>query len=245
MEHNFNVDVATQYGLVEAILLNNIYFWVEHNKANCTHFYDGEYWTYNSIKAFLTLFPYLTNKKIRNALDHLEEENIIKSGNYNKSPYDRTKWYTITKKGYSILPKGQMNLSEKANENSQKGEPIPDIKPYTKPDKKRESRRFAPPSIEDVRAYCIERGNNVNPQRFIDHYESNGWMVGRSKMKDWRAAVRTWESNGIGKQQPKKKPEKRPAKNVEEIMACWGLDREVAKMAFDRKDDTFSYVKEG
>lgn len=127
VEHNFNVDVATQYGLVEAILLNNIYFWVEHNKANCTHFYDGEYWTYNSIKAFLTLFPYLTNKKIRNALDHLEEENIIKSGNYNKSTYDRTKWYTITKKGYSILPKGQMDLYEKANGNSQKGEPIPDI----------------------------------------------------------------------------------------------------------------------
>lgn len=109
----------------------------------------------------------------------------------------------------------------------------------------RDSRRFTPPSIEEVRAYCIERQNNVNPQRFVDHYESNGWMVGRNKMKDWRAAVRTWESNGIGKQQPKPKPERRPAKNVEEIMACWGLDREVAKMAFDRKDDIFSYVKEG
>lgn len=68
---------------------------------------------------------------------------------------------------------------------------------------KRDSRRFAPPSIEEVRAYCIERQNNVNPQRFIDHYESNGWMVGRNKMKDWRAAVRTWESNAIGRQNQK------------------------------------------
>lgn len=127
MEHHFDTEIATLYGLTEAILLNNIYFWVEHNQANNTHFYDGEYWTYNSVKAFTTLFPYLTAKKIRNALEHLEKENIIKSGNYNNSPYDRTKWYTITQKGNSILPKGQMNLSKKANKFIQKGKPIPDI----------------------------------------------------------------------------------------------------------------------
>lgn len=134
----------------------------------------------------------------------------------------------------SVNPKSEITSNKELNKASTK-----------ESNTKRDIRRFAPPSIEEVRAYCIERGNNVNPQRFIDHYESNGWMVGRSKMKDWRAAVRTWESNAIGKQQPKQKQERRPAKNVEEIMACWGLDREVAKMAFDRKDDIFSYVKEG
>ena len=49
------------------------------------------------------------------------------------------------------------------------------------------------PSLEEVRAYCIERGNNIDPQAFIDFYESNGWKVGKNPMKDWRAAVRTWE----------------------------------------------------
>lgn len=55
------------------------------------------------------------------------------------------------------------------------------------------SKRFSEPTVEDVSAYCRERGNNIDPQRFVDYYTSNGWMVGRNKMKDWKAAVRTWE----------------------------------------------------
>ena len=55
------------------------------------------------------------------------------------------------------------------------------------------TRRFTPPTVDEVRAYCKERGNGVDPQRFVDYYSSNGWMVGKTKMKDWKAAVRTWE----------------------------------------------------
>ena len=53
--------------------------------------------------------------------------------------------------------------------------------------------RFAPPTLEEVKAYCRERGNNVDPERWMDFYQSKGWMVGKNKMKDWKAAVRTWE----------------------------------------------------
>lgn len=60
-------------------------------------------------------------------------------------------------------------------------------------EEKRESRRFAPPTVDDVRAYCTERGNGVDPQRFVDFYQSKGWKVGNNTMKDWKAAVRTWE----------------------------------------------------
>lgn len=52
---------------------------------------------------------------------------------------------------------------------------------------------FTPPNLEQVEAYCQERGGIVDAQAFIDHYTSNGWMVGRAKMKDWKAAVRNWE----------------------------------------------------
>ena len=55
------------------------------------------------------------------------------------------------------------------------------------------SNRFIPPTLEEVKEYCKERNNNVNPERFIDFYESKGWLVGKSKMKDWKASVRTWE----------------------------------------------------
>lgn len=52
---------------------------------------------------------------------------------------------------------------------------------------------FQAPTMEDVRKYCVERGNKVDPQSFIDFYESKGWMIGKNHMKDWKAAVRTWE----------------------------------------------------
>lgn len=63
-------------------------------------------------------------------------------------------------------------------------------------DKPRTRARFTAPTLEEVKAYCDERKNGVDPQRFIDYYSSNGWKVGRNPMKDWKAAVRTWEKNG-------------------------------------------------
>lgn len=66
------------------------------------------------------------------------------------------------------------------------------------------SKRFAPPTVDEVRDYCYDRGNAVDPQRFVDYYTSNGWMVGKNKMKDWKAAVRTWEQKE-GKAKPAKK----------------------------------------
>ena len=55
------------------------------------------------------------------------------------------------------------------------------------------STRFTPPTVEEVSSYCQERKNGIDAQRFVDYYESRGWMLGKTKMKDWRAAVRTWE----------------------------------------------------
>jgi len=68
------------------------------------------------------------------------------------------------------------------------------------------------PTIEQVSQYCRDRKNEIDPQRFIDHYSANGWKVGRNPMKDWRAAVRTWEKNGVnanGSEQHNSKAEQR------------------------------------
>ncbi len=66
--------------------------------------------------------------------------------------------------------------------------------------------RFTPPSIEEVAAYCQERGNGVDAARFVDFYSSKGWMVGKTKMKDWKAAIRNWERSSDAKATPAKKP---------------------------------------
>ena len=54
-------------------------------------------------------------------------------------------------------------------------------------------KKFVKPTVEEVRNYCLERKNNVNPEKFIDFYEAKDWYIGKNKMKDWKAAVRTWE----------------------------------------------------
>jgi phage replication O-like protein O len=62
--------------------------------------------------------------------------------------------------------------------------------------------KFIPPTVEQIRKYCKERNNSVDAEKWIDFYISKGWMIGKNKMKDWKAAVRTWERNN--KQQGKK-----------------------------------------
>lgn len=64
--------------------------------------------------------------------------------------------------------------------------------------KKRIEERDAP-TLEEVAEYCRERKNNVDPQRFFDYYTANGWMIGRNEIRDWRAVVRRWETNGLDK----------------------------------------------
>lgn len=69
--------------------------------------------------------------------------------------------------------------------------------------------KFVKPSVEEIAAYCAERNNNIDPQQFFDFYESKGWKVGNQSMKDWRAAVRTWER----REKPKKVlPKETPSK---------------------------------
>lgn len=60
--------------------------------------------------------------------------------------------------------------------------------------KKGRATRFTPPTLSEVQAYCQERGKGVDPERWFNYYTANGWMVGKNKMKDWKAAVRTWEA---------------------------------------------------
>ena len=72
-------------------------------------------------------------------------------------------------------------------------------KPPTRP-------RFSPPTVDEVRSYCAEKGYAMDADRFVDYYTSNGWKVGKNPMKDWKAAVRTWNR----KEQPNGKAESQP-----------------------------------
>lgn len=132
--HIFDVRIAKLYGVNCAVILQNIWHWVQKNEANGTNFYDGTYWTYNSTKAFAAQFPYLSQRQIETALKKLRDENIIQTGNYNAMKYDRTLWYAITEKGKCILHTGEMECSNKGNGFTAKVEPIPDVTAYVNAD---------------------------------------------------------------------------------------------------------------
>lgn len=142
MKYTFDPVIAKRYGVEGAIIIENLYFWIMKNKANDKNYFDGDYWTYNSVKAFEELFPFWTKRQIERILKNLEKEGAIKTGNYNKSPYDRTKWYALNKMIYSIYANGEMKITKHVNENTQNVEPIPyintDDKPNYKPDNKKE-----------------------------------------------------------------------------------------------------------
>ena len=130
--HSFNTELAKIVGLKESIILSHLYFWFEKNRSNKKNFYDGTWWTFNSIKAFSEQFEYLSEKEIRGALKRLNELGYTVEGCYNAMKIDKTKWYSLTDKavelfgGEPICPKVEP-LIQKGKRDEQKGETIPDI----------------------------------------------------------------------------------------------------------------------
>lgn len=96
--HSYNVSVAADVGINAAVIFYNICYWVEENTANERNFINGEYWTYNTVNAFKTLFPEMSYEQVRNALRKLENAKYIKSAFLNEDTRDRTKWYTVVDK---------------------------------------------------------------------------------------------------------------------------------------------------
>ena len=217
MQHFFDIDIAKEYGILEAILLNNLWYWIEKNRANDTNFFDGEYWTYNSTRAFNVLFPYATPRKINYALKHLQDEGLIMTGNYNQSAYDRTLWYALTKKGKSIMQKCKMEVSNLSNGSVENVQPIPNINTNIKPNKK--TNIFVPPTLEEIEAYCKERNNSVDAKYFYDYYTEGKWVDAKgNKVKNLKQKIITWEKSS----KTNKKQDKQPSKQEEEVLKMFG-----------------------
>ena len=85
-------------------------------------------------------------------------------------------------------------------------------------------KRFEKPTLSEIEQYCIERNNNVNAEQFFDYYESNGWKVGKNSMKNWKAAVRTWERSEYRKPNSKKNSKEDAINVVNNLMNKLGGD---------------------
>jgi len=132
MQHSFDISIAKQYGIEPAIILNNLHFWHERNKANNKHFHDGKFWVYNSVTAWMELFPYLSRDKIKNALTKLRDNNLVETANYNENKYDKTLWYGLTDFALSILQNSPMGFADSTNGVADNAKPIPIINTVNK-----------------------------------------------------------------------------------------------------------------
>ena len=127
MNHSFNVKLAVEHSVEEAIILQHLYFWIQKNAANKKNIHDGNIWTYNSTQAFQDIFPYYNKQKIGRILNKLHEKGLIEKGNYNKSNYDRTLWYAFSKKAISIFHNVYFDFSFFKNGVLGSETPIPDV----------------------------------------------------------------------------------------------------------------------
>lgn len=134
-------------------------------------------------------------------LEKIKEQNRIRQSKYKEKAKNNVTITLPITQGNATELELELELDKELDKEIEYGEekssPIPS-----------KSKRFIPPTIEEVTFYCQERSNNVNAEKFVDYYTSNGWKVGKNPMKDWKASIRSWEQkdgikNGTDKQSTK------------------------------------------
>lgn len=144
----FKKNIAKKYGVNEAIIIHRLVFYIEKNIANDKHFYDGNFWIFNSKKAWMQLFDFYSESQMKTILQNLVKKSAVKTGIYNKTKYDRTLWYSIIdyeifkeygidiekyiknatdKNNFSIGEISPMENTELSNQSGESIQPIPEI----------------------------------------------------------------------------------------------------------------------
>lgn len=211
MEHAFNTNIAKEYDLDIATILNNFKFWTLVNLANKRHIHDGLCWTFNSIPAFCEIFPYWTRHQIEHLLKKIMKLGLVVSGNYNSHKYDRTRWYALTAKAYQLFPELQQEhfieslfdtISEKTemsvlhptiSENSEKllekfreaflkiPRPIPDINTDEKPD----TNTSDSDESESVQKLPLKKATKTTNFDINALLENNPHKIPEAMLSDW------------------------------------------------------------
>lgn len=193
-----NRDVVNEFGLLEAVMLGELAseceYWTKQGKIDK----DGYFFsTVENIERMTTLTDYVQRKLIQNLKNRgvidckltgipakryvrINEEQVIQIFNDKLLRNSRTSYQVSSELDLEKL-EGNNNKDNKNNNNNNNNITVVTAK------------RFTPPTVEEVEAFCKEKGYGVNAQRFVDFYESKGWMIGKNKMTKWKAAVATWE----------------------------------------------------
>lgn len=163
---------------------------------------DAKWFTIDTVRVALNLYKAL-------GLIYTDENGVLALAEYGNLVGSETDWAAqkrkqLTEKASPELPQSRVETGvENLHTDIDIRDRDKDIDNITAQAPDEKPKRFIPPTVEEVRAYCEQRHNNVDPQYFVDYQESRGWMVGKTKMKDWKAAVRTFERNDNSRKNPK------------------------------------------
>ena len=140
--------------------------------------------------------------------DYVDEKSMLGIKKNKAYALDENKMYTKCIQDVSVdkdsidkdsIGKNSIDKNRIGKDNNTKKE-----KDVTNVTSEKKRQIFKPPSVEQVEEYCLERNNGIDAQSFVDFYDSKGWMIGKNKMKDWKAAVRTWERSRTREKEPQR-----------------------------------------
>lgn len=121
MQYAFDMKIATEYGVDEAIFVHRLYWWVRDNAANGRNFRDGRYWTYDSLAALTQIFPWWSRRQLEGIINRCREKGLILTADYNTDRRNRTTWYTVTQTVIQVYEPGKLDLPERGNAVHQMG----------------------------------------------------------------------------------------------------------------------------
>jgi hypothetical protein len=215
---SFDAGDAVKYGMLEAILIRHFTYWINKNRMDGRNYYDGRTWSYTKVQAIADYLRFATYSQVRRAIDNLCEQGVLVKGSYNENTYDRTSWYAFAEEdGYLTAPRSDDSDLTDAVAKSDNSNSEPAQMSFAESDKSlvkdkasnkatdkasadRTKKVFKKPTLEEVEQYFYERCEESalftrEATKFFDYYESKGWVVGKSPMKNWQAAVRNWIGN--------------------------------------------------
>ena len=156
---------------------------------------EGYCWATN--KHFAELYE-TSEKTISRWIANLEDKGyigtIVRTFRYEDGTVKKVRYIYLDKNKLDHMDKNVQNHMDKnVLDHPDENVPYNNKISNSKISKRKERKTFTPPTVEEVRIYCKERSNKVDPENFIDYYTARGWKLGKQTMKDWKAAVRTWE----------------------------------------------------
>lgn len=132
--HSFNIQLAINYGVEEAILIHHFQHWINHNKALGTNYHEGRTWTYQTREQIAAHFPYITKDRIRRLTDHLVDIGVLRKGNFNRLKMDQTIWYAFENEEMFTVGNFAKSSGKSAECDGKSAKAIPKTKPDTTPD---------------------------------------------------------------------------------------------------------------